>query len=215
MKRFLANEKSLAKKDKLDEFQGVLNEYVTLGHTEKVPRHQLSDRPNYFLPVQGVFKDSSSTTKCRAVFDASAKHLQDSAQLSESIPLLSDILIKFRSHKLAITADILKMFREVWLDPADRDLHRFFLRNEQGRLEEHRMTRLTFGVRTSPFIATQVLRQLADNCETSHPIAAQIIRVNFYVDNLLSGTDTIEDANLIRLQLSNLLQSAGMKLRKW
>ncbi len=221
IKRFLASEKSLTKKGKMEEFQAVLSEYVTLGHAEQVPRHQLSKNPTYFLPIQGVFKESSTTTKCRAVFDASAKtstgiSLNDTLFTGPNLyPLLADILIKFRHHKFAITADISKMFREVWLDPNDRDLHRFFMRNESGRLEEFRMTRLTFGVRTSPFIATQVLRQLADNHESSYPVAAKNIRENFYVDDLLSGADTVDEVNNIHQQLTTLLQSAGMTLRKW
>ena len=38
---------------------------------------------------------------------------------------------------------------------------------------------------------------------------------DFYVDDLLSGTSTIEDALNVQKQLSALLQAAGLKLRKW
>ncbi len=221
IKRFLANETSLRKKNKLEEFQAVLQEYIALGHAERISPSQLSSPTKYYLPIQGVFKDSSSTTKCRAVFDASARtssgsSLNDTLLTGPNLyPLLTDILIKFRSHRIAISADISKMFREIWLHPEDRDLHRFFMRGDSGNLQEFRMTRLTFGVSCSPFLATQALRQIADNSQSSHPDAADQIRHNFYVDDLLSGADSEEEATTRREQLSQLLSNAGMTLRKW
>lgn len=219
--RFLANERSLLKKGKLSESEAVLREYVSLGHAEKIPPHQLHDEPKFYLPIQVVFKDSSTTTKCRPVFDASAittsgHSLNDTLLTGPNLyPLLSDVLLRFRSHKIAFSADISKMFREIWLHPEDRDLHRFFMRDGDGRLAEFRMTRLTFGVKTSPYIATQVLRQLADNHQETHPLAAKAIREVFYVDDFLSGAQDEEAAGLVRTQLADLLSKAGMTLRKW
>ena len=54
----------------------MLQEYITLNYAEQVPQSEL-DKPIevYYLPVHGVFKDSSSTTKVRAVFNASSRFL--------------------------------------------------------------------------------------------------------------------------------------------
>ncbi len=76
------------------------------------------------------------------------------------------------------------------------------------------MTRLTFGLCASPYIATQVLRQLADDHEATHPDAAKAIHHNIYVD-FLSGANTVDEVNHIRTQLSDLLRRAGMVVRKW
>ena len=38
---------------------------------------------------------------------------------------------------------------------------------------------------------------------------------DFYVDDLLSGTSTIEDAIKVQQEISSLLQTAGFSLRKW
>ncbi len=72
--RFLQNERSLTKKGKLQDFNAVLKEYLTLDHAELVPQYDLENPPKdvFYLPTHGVFKDSSTTTKLRAVFDASA-----------------------------------------------------------------------------------------------------------------------------------------------
>ena len=113
--------------------------------------------------MHGVMKESSSTTKLRIVFDASALTTSGNS-LNDSLipgpcmyPAIPDLLIKLRTHKVAMTADIGKMFREVGLQEVDHDLHRFVWRPEEGApIQIARMKRLTFGVASSPFLATQV-----------------------------------------------------------
>ncbi len=107
------------------------------------------------------------------------------------------------------------MFREVKLHTEEKDFHRFLWKNKQGHIKDLRMNRLTFGVRSSPFIATQVIRHLAQTHLTSHPKASQAIIDSFYVDDYLSGAPTVEEAIHIRTQLCDLLKHAGMNLRKW
>lgn len=77
------------------------------------------------------------------------------------------------------------------------------------------MTRLTFGVASSPFLATQVLRQMAKDYQDSHPKAAKIIMSAFYVDDCLTGANTVMEATEIREELNSLLAEGKMTLRKW
>ena len=56
------------------------------------------------------------------------------------------------------------------------------------------MTRLTFGVTSSPFLATQVLRQVASDHEDEFPQEAAIVRQSFHVDDCLMGADNLEGA---------------------
>ncbi len=130
-------------------------------------------------------------------------------------PLLSDVLIRFRNHAIGFSADIGMMFREIVLHPEERDLHRLFRRNEADKIEICRMKRLTFGIRSSPFLATQTIRDLAETHRKSNPNASQAILHDFYVDDFLSGASTIDKTNALRVELCSLLQSAGMTLRKW
>ena len=114
-----------------------------------------------------------------------------------------------------MSADISKMFREVSLHPNERDFHRYITRNKQGQLQDQRMTRLTFGVTCSPFLATQVLRRIAkDHCE-EFPNAAEAVLISFYVDDYLSGADSEEEAAQCASELCSLLRKGQMTLRKW
>ncbi len=130
-------------------------------------------------------------------------------------PLLTTVLTRFRLHPIAVSADISKMFWEILLDESDRDLHRFFLRDEEGNIVDHRMKRLTFGVKSSPYLATQVLLQIAELNEDNYPLAANTIRSCLYVDYCLTGANTVSEAYQLHRQLCDLLASAGMTLRKW
>ncbi len=97
------------------------------------------------------------------------------------------------------------MFREVGLHPDDRDLHRFLQPEPNGgAIQDMRLTRVTFGVTSSPFLATQVLRQ------QQYPKAAYIVRNHFYADDCLTGADTLEDAIDIRTNLCELFSHAQM-----
>ncbi len=169
-----------------------------------------------------MVKSSSSTTKLRVVFDASAKSstgvsLNDTLLQGPNLyPLLTSVILAFRSHPIGLCADISKMFREVGLHPDDRDLHRFLQPEPNGgAIQDMRMTRVTFGVTSSPFLATQVLRQLAHDYQEQYPKAAYIVRNHFYVDDCLTGADTLEDAIDIRTNLCELFSHAQMVLRKW
>lgn len=68
-------ERSLHAKGEFKTFDAVIQEYFELEHAEPVPQTDL-DKPQYsvfYLPMHAVKKESSTTTKIRAVFDASAK----------------------------------------------------------------------------------------------------------------------------------------------
>ena len=68
------------------------------------------------MPMHAVRKDSSTTTKLRVVFDASAKtdaesSLNDQFLVEPTVHAsLIDVLIRFRRHKIAMTTDLGKMY---------------------------------------------------------------------------------------------------------
>ncbi|GFW90775.1 integrase catalytic domain-containing protein [Trichonephila clavipes] len=50
--------------------------------------------------------------------------------------------------------------------------------------------------------------------EANFPIAASVLRNNLYMDNVLCGAATLEEAIVLRQQLKGILKSAGMELHK-
>lgn len=216
----MQNERKMLKMNHLDAFNAEMYGYILLDHAEEVPEAEISSG-KYYLPVKGVIKENSTSTKIRPVFDASAKStngtsLNDLYLIGPNLyPLIFDILLKFREHKIAMAGDISKMYREVKLEDCDKDFHRMFVRHPDGRIVVARMKRLTFGVRPSPFIATSVIRYHAAKHKESYPEASEAILSSFYVDDFLSGASTLEEAQHIRESLCELLGKCGMVLRKW
>ena len=223
-RRFLANEASLTRKGKLEQFQTVMKEYLDLGHAQKVTPSEL-ELPNsetYYLPIHAVYKQTSSTTKLRIVFDASCSS-SSGVSLNNILaagptlhPQLDTILMRFRTYRVAVTGDISKMYREVELCPQDRQLHRFLWRAEKSQhIGDYHMNRVTFGVTSSPYVAVKVLQQTAiDHCSPTSK-AFYHVHNSFYVDDLLAGADNETSALQLHHELRQVLAKGGFQLRKW
>jgi hypothetical protein len=171
-----------------------MKEYEKLGHMEPVIQQE-GNNPCYFLPHHPVFKDTSSTTKTRVVFDGSAKtsnglSLNDILQVGATVQLdLYSTVLRFRTHQVCFTADIVKMYRQIVVHPQDRDLQRILWRYSTDKpIQEYRLTTVTYGTSSAPFLATHCLKKPADDNEQQYPRAAQVLSNDFYVDDLLSGT---------------------------
>ena len=224
VRRFLSLERALHSKNQFDEFSKVMKEYFDLGHAELVPSADLTKSPREvcYLPMHVVRKEASTTTKIRAVFDASMKttsgvSLNDTLMVGPTVhPSLVDVLLRFRMHRIAIVADISKMFRAIELPPSDRDLHRFVWRaSPKDVLQDCRMNRVTFGVSSSSFIANMSIKQNAIDFAHKYPLAAKVVDEAFYVDDCLTGANSVEEGIELQQQLQDLFSEADFLLRKW
>lgn len=59
------------------------------------------------------------------------------------------------------------------------------------------------------------MHQLANYEGGNHPHAAEILRRDFHVDDLLTGANNFEEASKLRDDLIDLLKKGGFNLRKW
>ena len=161
LQRYQANERAILKKGTWKAFQAVVQEYLDLGHAKPISTNNLTvSQETYYLPMHSVVKASSTSTKLRVVFDASAKSsnslsLYDSLLVGPTLyPNLDTILLHFRTYPIAISADISKMYRAVELNESDQNLHCFLWRaNPDDPIQDFHMTRVTFGVSASPYLA--------------------------------------------------------------
>ena len=194
-----------------------------MGHLEPVPPADLvlPDSKHYYLPHHCVFKEASTTTKLRVVFDGSAKTEPKGPSLNDTLMVgpkiqddLFDIILRFRLHRVALSADVAKMYRQVKLDADHRDFHRILWRFKPSEPIQHlRMTRVTYGLASSAYHAVSCLQAVVSN-ETDKDVARAIIE-DFYMDDLLSGSSSTQSALSLVDGLVTCLASGGFPLRKW
>jgi len=178
--------------------------------------------PAFYMPHHVVVKPESSTTKYRIVFNASAK--TSSGNSLNSILLsgpkiqtdLHPLLIRFRTHPIALSADIVKFFHQIKITPEHTNFQRLVWRKApEEPFMDLRFTRVSFGVTTAPYLATRCLRQLGEEQKDNFPLAHHCIQNDFLVDNLLSGAETIEEALEVKAQITEALGKGKFPLQKW
>ena len=217
-------ERSLHSRDQFGEFNTVMDEYFEMNHAELVSDRDFERATQgvFYLPMHAVRKESSTTTKLRVVFDASVKSasgvsLNDLLLVGPTVhPSIMDVLLQFRFHHVALITDVSRMYRVIELSESDRDLHRFVWRKSPKEpLKDYRMTRVTFGISASAFAANMSIKQNAVDFAHQYPLAVKAVNESFYVDDGLTGADTIEKAIELQKQLQDLFTKGQFTLRKW
>ena len=135
MARFNATKNSLAKnpeKARLynESLKQMLDNNEIAQVNEDIKDAKSMEREYFYLPHHAVIKESKETTKCRVVFNGSAKDpkgisLNDTLlagkKLHQDIPR---IINEHRKRKIAVQADLKRMFYQLILDPKHRDKYR-------------------------------------------------------------------------------------------
>ena len=221
LKRFHSLEKRLAKDETLrSDYVKFMNDYLSLDHMRLA-----SDAPSpgaYYIPHHPVIKPSSSSTRLRVVFDASAPTstgvtLNDTLRVGPTIQsdLISTIL-RFRTRDVAFVADVSKMYRQVRVSENDYDSQRILWRSSPDLpINEYQLLTVTYGTAPAAYLATRALNQLVYDDGAPFPLASQIVLRDFYVDDCISCCDEIEQAISAYHQLNSLLPLGGFELRKW
>lgn len=221
-KRFYNLERKLQRNLPLRElYTQFMSEYESLGHMSKV-KHSDSEHIQYFLPHHGVLKEDSLSTKLRVVFDGSFPSstgfsVNDLQMVGPTIQNdLFHILLRFREHQYVVSADICKMYRQVLIEPSQRCLQQILWRADPTEpLNTYQLNTVTYGTSAASFLAIRPLFQLASENKDSYPIASTIIENDFYVDDLLTGSDSLEELSVHCKQVSDILKQGCFDLRKW
>lgn len=223
--QFSRMEQNLSKNPELQEqYKSVLNEYLDLGHMEESSPTEISQNDkfnSFYLPHHAVVRPEHKTTKVRVVFNASRKtksgfSLNDVLYTGPTLQTdLIATILNWRQYKYVFSGDIQKMYRQILVHPADRNYQRILHQKDNSSpIRDYCLTTVTFGVNCAPFLAIRTLKQLAVDSKSKLPLAAAVIENESYVDDILSGGFSIEEAILKRQQLITALNSAGFPLKK-
>lgn len=227
IKQFYSLERKLNKNPDLKtSYVQFMREYQSLGHMTNIT-HTESNVNNqvencFYLPHHAVIKETSATTKLRVVFNASAVSssgysLNDTLLVGPTIQEeLFTILIRFRTYKYAFTADIVKMYRQIWVAAENRDYQRILWRDDMHNpVQTFTLNTVTYGTRSAPFLAIRSLHQLAFEESDNFPSACETIIRDFYVDDILSGGQDLSETIKLKNDLIHVLSKGKFTLQKW
>ncbi|KAH8346285.1 hypothetical protein KR059_000107, partial [Drosophila kikkawai] len=123
-----------------------------------------------------------------------------------------DIIVKWRKWEFVVLADIVKMYRQIKINN-DQKYQKILWRNSPEKIKNYKLTTVTYGTASEPYLATRFLVDIAEKFE-NQKISA-IIRNDFYMDDLMTGADSVEEANKLIKLVSQELEKVGFNLRKW
>ncbi|XP_038119755.1 uncharacterized protein LOC119769945 [Culex quinquefasciatus] len=206
LRRFNLLERRLSRNPELrEQYTTFVEEYEALGHCKEIDEQQ--DPPEvrkYYLPHHAVLKPSSSSTKLRVVFDASAKagkySLNDVLKVGPTVQNdLFSIVLRFRRHPVAFTADVVKIESS----------------GGRSRTSACELNTVTYGTASAPFLATRCLVEQAESVKGRFPAAAKIVIEDMYVDDMLSGASNEKEAVKLVLGVKKIMEEGGFPVKKW
>ncbi|CAG7728139.1 unnamed protein product, partial [Allacma fusca] len=225
LRRFYQVENRLNRNPHLKEqYVNFMHEYIQLGHMSLIPQSQLNinSDSSYYLPHHPVLKESSSTTKLRVVFDASSS-TSTNVSLNDKLmvgPIVQNdlftILVRWRYYLVPLCADIKMMYRNIWIHEDDWTFLRIFWREKATLpIQEYWLKTVTYGTSAAPSQAVLVLQDIAERYKVSHPLASEALQRDFYMDDCMTGANTVEEALELQQQLLAVLKLCNFTLRKW
>ena len=190
--------------------------------TDEQRRKLFQSALRYFIPWRAVWNANSISTPCRPVFDASmptstGKSLnQIIAKGKNTMNKLVEIMIRFFIRKVGMHCDIKKMYNTVKLDESHwcyqlylwhADLH------PEEDPEEKVIKTAIYGLTSSGNQAEYAIREIARLHKEQYPRVYEIIHNDIYVDDCLSGEETLEEAHQSADEIDSSLNGGGFKIK--
>ncbi|GFU56466.1 uncharacterized protein TNCV_2609831 [Trichonephila clavipes] len=112
-------------------------------------------------------------------------------------------------------------FLMIEIDESERDFTRFFWNENPGidlenkRLDIFRMTRVLFGVKSSPFLLAATIKHHLKKYVDIFLDTFNHLNQSLYVDDFLCGNISVQAALTTCIESKQILEDASMDLRKW
>ena len=206
-------------------YGGIITDQLNKGIIEEVNESSIIGDREHYIPHHAVISSDNNTSKIRIVYDGSAKIKKGSLSLNECLlrgPIILEdlcgLIFRFRTHEIAIVADIEKAFLQVGLMHEDRDVTRFLWIKDINKplsinnLVILRFARVPFGIICSQFLLAGVVQHHLLNVATDN---AKRALNDFYVDNLVTGVSNIDDAMKFYNEVKQMFKDMSMNLREW
>nr|XP_034195185.1 uncharacterized protein LOC117611359 [Osmia lignaria] len=204
-----------------EQYRNFMMEYLTLQHMQGAPE-EADKGPAHYLPHHAVRKRHDPSAKLRVVFNASfctatGQSLNDCLATGQKLQAdLWMVLTRWRLFRVVFTTDIVKMFRQIRVHSEDTKWQSILWRaTPDERVQDFRLTTVTYGTACAPFLALRVLAQLANDESSRFPRGASVVRRHTYVDDILTGADDVSETLALKREVVAIFKAGGFELSKW
>ena len=206
-----------------DRYDDVMQKQIKEGIIERAELPAEPGKVSY-LSHFAVIRDDRETTKLRVVYNGSAKtrspSLNECLYKGENMnPLLFDILLRFRTYPVALSADIEAAYLQILVHPDDRDYMRLLyfddVTAENPKVVKYRFTRVIFGASSSPFLLAGVIRNHAEKYKDEDPAFVEAVLRQLYADDFNGGAPNQRDGYELYKKLKSRFKEANFNFRKW
>ena len=225
MGMLISTEKRLAKNEEHTKvYQKQIEDMIERGVARKLSDTELENYkgPIHYISHHEVLKPDSKSTPVRIVFNSSARYMGHMlndywAKGQHLINDLLGVLIRFRENDIAMIGDIKKMYHTVKIKTIEQHTHRFLSRDMDTERppDTYAIQRVSFGDKPSGTIATVALRKTAEMGTDKYPKAAQVIKENTYMDDIIESVPTKEKATKLAKDIEALLDEGNFKMKDW
>ena len=221
--RLVALEKSRSFQDPelRQQYMGQIDDWLSANFVEPVTTDTPADDKAYYIPHMAVINMGKVSSRLRIVMDAAAAPKNETplnAHVHKGPKLINElveVLLRFRKDRVAVIADIEKMFHNISMPEQDRDYHRFLWREAPSLpLQIYRWVSHVFGNAGSPCVAIATVKTHAGNHRAEFPLAADTLIHSTLVDDSLDSVPDVDTAVRLLDQLRRLLALMGMTIKK-
>ena len=174
----------------------------------------------FYQPHHGVLKGNGKVSKIRVVFNGSVQlpgpNLNDCLYAGPKLlQELRNVIQLWRLLGYVWSADIVKMYRQMLIDPEDQNLMLILWRKApMDKIRVLRFRTVTCGLVCAPYQALRTLKQLCHDEGHGFPQAQEVLAERTYMDDSYGGANCLEEAKMQQAQLSALLRTGGFQLGK-
>ena len=197
--------------------------FVNKGHAREIeaPKEAEATKKDgsYYMPHHEVVTIGAAGEKWRIVFDCSASE-RDVTALNHHLlpgpnlnPEIVTLLLNFRLHPVAISADITQAYMQIRVREEDRGLFRFLWQAPDApTVRCFEMQKVTWGARPSGFLLAAVIREHLRKSDSS---VQHSIGKSLYADDYLTSVPNATQAIETIRGLRSIFKSANMTWAKW
>ena len=215
----LSLEKKLVKGGLREQFETEFQKFIESKSLREIGEEEMETWQGavHYVPLQLVVNEASQSTPFRIVTNTSCKDPKTGKSLNsitcKGPNMLSDpyrILLRFRNRKHAITTDVTKAYHGLRTGEIEMHLRRVVYRKtDSNSWKTYGFLCVSFGDIAAQAILECCLQRVAKLYRDIDWVAALIIEVDRFVDDLPSGSDMIEVINRLRGEILDSWQTTG------